>query len=348
MVNRKKTVALLTLLMVVVVPFALLFRASTAEAFTPSVSVQPSAILYNSPSQGARFDINITIANVSNCGSVQLTLDYNGSLMFIVGESFLPDANLPIPNWETGTGYMSMNTTFGVALSSVNPVAIVMVTFELNSGYGLSAMHIANLIVADASGNIIASNSQDGSVEVDMHDVAITSITASSYWGISTNSSYDDFGDITAYSGGIINVTVVASNLGFEATGENFTVTVYHNSTLATFNVVNLQPGQNFTETISWNTSDVAAGNYYVIWANTSIIPYNIVTNTLLVGPTAHVKLIGDVNGDDKVDINDLIAWDAAYGSTPGSPNWNAQADINGDGIVDKQDGLLIIENYHS
>jgi hypothetical protein len=74
--------------------------------------------------------------------------------MSIVGESFLPDANLPTPNWQTGTGYMNMNTSFYYPLSTVAPVTFVTVTFKLNSGYGQSTMQIANLIVADASGKI--------------------------------------------------------------------------------------------------------------------------------------------------------------------------------------------------
>jgi hypothetical protein len=60
------------------------------------------------------------------------------------------------------------------------------------------------------------------------------------------------------------------------------------------------------------------------------------------------LKLIGDVNGDGIVDINDLVAWDAAYGSRPGDLNWNVQADINGDGVVDQQDGQLIVQNYRN
>ncbi|MEM3760052.1 MAG: hypothetical protein QXZ02_02945, partial [Candidatus Bathyarchaeia archaeon] len=71
-------------------------------------------------------------------------------------------------------------------------------------------------------------------------------------------------------------------------------------------------------------------------------------SNNLLVDGIIKVKIIGDINNDDYVDINDLNAWDVAYGSKSGDPNWNPQADINNDGIVDKADGMLIIENYHN
>jgi hypothetical protein len=304
------------------------------------VSVQPANIVYTSPSQGARFNENITIENVTNCVSVQLNLTFNGNLMSIVGESFFPTTTVT-PNWQVGTGFMSMDNSFNPSLTVGNtPSIIATLTFKLNSGYGISAMNITNLIVTNSTGGSVPTIVQNGTVEVDVHDVAINSITASSYWG-------QQSGYLAVYSGGIVNVTVVASNLG--STSENFTVTVYANATLSVFNVTNLASGQNTTLFVSWNTSSASDGSYYVLSAQASLVPYEInAANNVLSGPTVHVKKIGDVNGDDNVDVNDLIAWDASYGSTPSSPNWNIQADINGDGIVNQADGILIIENYHT
>lgn len=48
--------------------------------------------------------------------------------------------------------------------------------------------------------------------------------------------------------------------------------------------------------------------------------------------------LPGDVNGDGKVDMRDISTVARAFGSTPGSPNWNPKADINLDGIIDMKD----------
>jgi uncharacterized protein (DUF2141 family) len=76
-------------------------------------------------------------------------------------------------------------------------------------------------------------------------------------------------------------------------------------------------------------------------------VPYetNLANNALTDG-NIKVKIMGDVNGDGTVGILDLEAWDAAYGSSQGMPNWNPQADLDGNGTVDKADGTLIIENY--
>ena len=54
----------------------------------------------------------------------------------------------------------------------------------------------------------------------------------------------------------------------------------------------------------------------------------------------------GDINGDNVVDIFDVVKWAAAFGSTPTSANWDPAADINGDNIVDVFDGVVIGANF--
>ncbi len=50
----------------------------------------------------------------------------------------------------------------------------------------------------------------------------------------------------------------------------------------------------------------------------------------------------GDVNRDGVVDQIDEDLYEAAFGSTPGSGNWNPDCDLNLDGIVDYDDGAII------
>jgi len=58
-----------------------------------------------------------------------------------------------------------------------------------------------------------------------------------------------------------------------------------------------------------------------------------------------------DINGDGKVDIRDVATVAKAYGSYPGAPNWNPQADITGpaevpDGKVDIRDVALVAKHF--
>jgi len=57
-------------------------------------------------------------------------------------------------------------------------------------------------------------------------------------------------------------------------------------------------------------------------------------------------KLLGDLNGDGKVDIKDIAIAAIAFGSYPSHPRWNPIADINQDGKVDIKDLASIATNF--
>ena len=57
-------------------------------------------------------------------------------------------------------------------------------------------------------------------------------------------------------------------------------------------------------------------------------------------------SLIGDVNIDGKVDMQDLYTAGRAFGETPNSPGWNPNVDINGDNKIDILDLYLIAKNF--
>jgi hypothetical protein len=69
--------------------------------------------------------------------------------------------------------------------------------------------------------------------------------------------------------------------------------------------------------------------------------PY-LATNSL----TFPVRLLGDLNGDLKVDIKDLVIIAKAYGTSPGMPKWNPRADMNGDLKIDIKDLAVAAKEY--
>ena len=81
---------------------------------------------------------------------------------------------------------------------------------------------------------------------------------------------------------------------------------------------------------------------------------YNSATMTLELqithlGPAKVVvdwRLLGDVNGDDKVDSLDLFQLGKAYGSDSSKPNWNPDCDFNWDGKIDISDISSLRNNY--
>jgi hypothetical protein len=52
--------------------------------------------------------------------------------------------------------------------------------------------------------------------------------------------------------------------------------------------------------------------------------------------------ILGDIDGDGDVDLNDLLALIAAWGTA------DAASDLNGDGVVDLDDLLLLLAHFGS
>ncbi len=64
-------------------------------------------------------------------------------------------------------------------------------------------------------------------------------------------------------------------------------------------------------------------------------------TATPVTSFTAYAKVVGDANGDFKVDIVDVAIVAFAFGAKKNSARWSDAADINGDGVIDILDVAL-------
>jgi hypothetical protein len=176
----------------------------------------------------------------------------------------------------------------------------------------------------------------DGTVQVTtlIHDVEVTGIMPlERTWG---------------YQGFPYNINVTTKNDGNFT--ESFNVTLYANSTtIGTFSIINLAPNTSNTTTVSWDTTSAKLYQNYTLSAQASLVPHEFnVTNNYLVDGIVQIRLAGDVTiiPRYKVDGRDLTIIALALGSSPGSPNWNPAADINGDNKVDAKDIILAAKNF--
>jgi hypothetical protein len=87
-------------------------------------------------------------------------------------------------------------------------------------------------------------------------------------------------------------------------------------------------------------SSPLIGGNYRV-YAST-YYSNMLVTNNA----TFTFALVGDINGDGVVNILDAIMLANAYYSVPGDANWNPKADLNGDGSVNILDAIILANNF--
>lgn len=61
---------------------------------------------------------------------------------------------------------------------------------------------------------------------------------------------------------------------------------------------------------------------------------------------SSNVTIPGDLNGDFKVNLEDLVLLAMAYGSKPGDANWNPNADIDKSGAVGLSDLVILALHY--
>jgi hypothetical protein len=142
------------------------------------------------------------------------------------------------------------------------------------------------------------------------------------------------------------NLSVGVTVKDYGVYSETFNVTAYANATALGTQTVTLASAEKADLLFTNSTASMAKGKY-TLNATASPVPgeTNTTDNTLVDGQLT-VAIPGDINGDGVVDIYDAILLAAAYGSTPGTPNWNPNADINGDGIVDIYDAVILAGNF--
>jgi thermitase len=148
------------------------------------------------------------------------------------------------------------------------------------------------------------------------------------------------------YQGWVMGINVTVANLGDET--ETFTVSLYYDyNMIATQPVQDLAPNASITLSFAWNTTDVPLGYEGTISAEIPPLPFETnVTNNILTDGTIKIKIFGDINGDGVVNLQDLVLLAQAYGSHVGDPNYNPEADFSNDGIIGLVDLVTCAIHY--
>ncbi|MEM3627875.1 MAG: right-handed parallel beta-helix repeat-containing protein [Candidatus Bathyarchaeia archaeon] len=173
----------------------------------------------------------------------------------------------------------------------------------------------------------------DGTVEILWHDVAIVEISPSRDW---------------VYQGHNLNINVTVLNKGDFL--EEITVTLYYNITAGQTigaQIITLPPGESATLTFVWDTTDVEyCHNYQIVVTATITAPDNDPLDNTLTDGSVKVRILGDVNGDETVDMADISIMIDAFFSYAGHPLWNPDLDVYIDDSVDMADIGILISNF--
>jgi len=255
---------------------------------------------------GWPIDINVTVKNL---GNISETFDVNATHdSSLIGTVHV--VNLPPNNEAIVT--IPWNTS-GVPEGNYTITgAASTVPYEFN---------ITNNVYVDGTVQILTT----------IHDIAITDVSPARNW---------------VYQGNLVSINVTAKNLGNLT--ESFNITAQCDSILVgTAPVVGLAPGAELTLTFVWNTTSVPPCHNYTVSGQASIVPFEFnTTNNVYVDGTIKVRIVGDANGDGKVDITDIFLVAKAFGETPDRPRWDPNMDLNEDGKVDITDIFIVAKNY--
>jgi hypothetical protein len=300
------------------------------------LAVSPSTIIDPTLVPPATFMVNVTLAEVRNLYGYQFNLTFDPSVLVCLQVDIQDVLNetyyVPNQSVDNLIGSIFINVTYyqpAVPLDIDSPLPLVAIEFRVRS-VGATNLTLTDTGLVDSSGQPITHEDYNGFFQSVIVDVGVIDLSAS---------------PMKFYDGQSTNITCTVTNEGTNA--ESFVLNIYYNSTLlTTVNITSVAPSTNATITVAWNTTGIPP-DYYVLSAKIPPLPYqtNISENNLTDG-TLMVKIPGDINGDGKVDIYDALYAAAAFGSTPGAPNWNPAADLNGDGVVDIYDMIILAANF--
>jgi len=294
-----------------------------------TTEVQPHSYVIWAEADVLPGEIN-TDNNVLYDGTVEVAKAPTASFSYSrVGELFTFDASSSTPGsghilsyaWDFGDGN---TTTTGdpiiTHMYSPNPSSNVTLTIENSDGFNGTTRQ---LIVAF------------------QHDVAVINVAPYSSWVYQSHSI-------------MINATIA----NFGDYSENVTVDLYYNVTaglkIDTETAV-LAPNESQTLTFTWNTTSVPSNQKYNMTAAATIAVDDVPANNILTGESVNVRLLGDVNGDGKIDIRDIstvakafgaVGPDYKYHGSQASPNWNSDADLNLDNRIDIRDVSIVAKGF--
>jgi parallel beta-helix repeat protein len=162
------------------------------------------------------------------------------------------------------------------------------------------------------------------------HDIGVTSVTTSK---------------IIVGQGYNVSISLMVFNYGNAAETTDATISANATKIGEIKNVV-IASRSYVLVTFKWNTSGFAKGNYTIsAYAEPVLGEADVADNSFTDG-TVLVVFPGDMNGDGKVRVDDVLAVALAYGSNIGEPRYNANCDINGDLKIRIDDILAAAQHF--
>jgi len=304
-----------------------------SNVLVAKLSIDPSEIRDPSLVPCTNFTVNVTLDDVENMKVLTFNLTYDREILLELQVNFpavlgqIPSKKLLV---DDESGYIWVNLTYPNVITTYENVTVATITFHVE-GMGISPIDLEDTELKDPQGRLIAHEVYDGIFIGLIRDVAVLRIDVSS---------------TSAYTGWLVYVNVTVRNNGNLT--ETFDVKGKYDGTLfAQTTVVDLPPDTETTVMLAWNTTGVTPCHNYTISAEAGPVPYemNLADNNLLNG-TVKIKQMGDITGDGRVNMDDINIVVSAFGSFPGHPRWNSDADLDQNGRISMSDIIFVVMNF--
>jgi uncharacterized repeat protein (TIGR02543 family) len=295
------------------------------DGASQGTGVNPINIHMNAPHIAtAHFTLQFLVTfNQTGVGS-----DFNGTVVIIDGSNY-DVSTLPAPFW------WDSGSTHNFAFLSPLVVPPGAKQYDWASTSGLSTLQLDPI-------TITASGSVTGNYVIRVHDVAVTDVVAVvPHCASKVGNGPWVFQGLPVY----INVTVL--NKG--DFNETVTVILYYNITankiIDTQNIT-VAIGESATLSFVWDTTNAPYCHNYTITAVAAIPADDYPADNTLSDGAIKVRIMGDINGDGKVDIKDILICAKNFGSVQGDARYNSDADMNSDGKVNIKDILTVAKHF--
>jgi len=303
------------------------YMEETLTEGTAAISIYPNAI---TKYKHETFSVNVTITDAANLYGWQFELYWNNTLLNCTAAEIHTPSIWTGHTFEAGSGIQNnYNTTHGrflKAISALYPapsfngsMVVATLTFEAKA-VGTSVLDLQETTLVDSQAYEIPHTTVDGSATV----LPLLTVLAQDQYSnpLTSGDVYRD-GQLVGYTG--------STFAGWAGTHQIFVNDFWESGTT----------GYRYKFT-RWEDGSVNNPRSITVLADTTTTVY-----------FTKKWCPGDVNGDNTVNIIDIIIVNRAYGSQrdlgdpwPPNGNWDSRADLNRDGIINTLDRNIVSANF--
>ena len=289
--------------------------------------------------QGVSFSIDVDVVKVTDLYAFDVRVHFIPNLLQVcnVTEGFFLQSGgttqVFLEEVNQTEGYLRYIVTLETVETGVNGSGTLFtVTLTSDQGNnGTSTLLLQGTNMSDSQANLILYDSKDGNVTVTGH--ALTEVTQTVTVGQ------------TEYTILMVSNSSIPAGNQFLFDNSNKIISMNLTGPSGYFGFCNItipKPVMNGIFAVLVNGTAVAytqtenATHYMICFTYSQSLEEIKVQQTVL----------GDINGDRKVNVVDLAMVAKAYGTASGDPRWDARCDLNKDNRIDLSDLVVVARNF--